>query len=87
MNLAIELPEDIAERLEAAWENISRGALEAIAVDGYRTRALSRGQVGRLLGLDYWETEAFLKKRQAHLPYDEADLQHDREALDQAVSE
>ena len=87
MNLAIELPEDIAERLEAVWENMSRGALEAIAVDGYRTHALSRGQVGRLLGLDYWETEAFLKKRQAYLPYDEADLGHDRAALDQALSE
>lgn len=87
MNLAIELPEDIAERLETVWENMSRGALEAIAVDGYRAQALSRGQVGRLLGLDYWETEAFLKKREAYLPYDEADLDHDRAAIDQALSE
>ena len=60
---------------------MSRGALEAIAVDGYRNQALSRGQLSRLRGLDYWETEAFLRKRQACLPYDEADLGCDRGAL------
>jgi Uncharacterised protein family (UPF0175) len=87
MNVAIELPEDIARLLEASWKDMPRRALEAIALEGYRTQALTRGQVGRLLGLNFWETEAFLKQKQAYLPYDESDVERDRQAIDQALSE
>ena len=87
MNLAVELPEDIARHLEAAWKNMPRRVLEAIAVEGYRSGALSRGQVGRLLGLSYSDTEVFLKERQAYLPYDETDLGRDQAAIDRALSE
>ena len=75
--IAVELPEDIAKRLESAWHDLSRGALEAVAVEGYRDGTLSREQVGRLLGLSFWETEAFLKERQAYLAYAEQDLEDD----------
>ncbi|HBY61769.1 MAG TPA: hypothetical protein DEH78_18250 [Solibacterales bacterium] len=87
MNVAIELPEDIAQLLQASWKDMPRGALEAIALEGYRTQALTRGQVGRLLGLDFWETEAFLKERQAYLQYDDSDLDRDRLAIDRAIPE
>lgn len=42
MRIVIDLPEDIAKRLEAAWPDVSGGALEAIALEGYREGALSR---------------------------------------------
>ncbi len=87
MNVAIELPEDIARQLASAWHDMPRRTLEAVAVEGYRSGALTRGQVGRLLSLSLWETEAFLKERQAYLPYDQADLERDRRSLDQALSE
>ena len=87
MNVAIELPEDIAQLLQASWKDMRRRTLEAIALEGYRTQALTRGQVGRLLGLNFWETEAFLKQKQAYLPYDESDLDRDRKAIDRALSE
>ena len=61
---------------------MSRGALEAIALEGYRDGALSREQVGRLLGLSLWDTEAFLKERQAYLAYTEEDFEQDRRDLD-----
>ena len=79
---AVNLPEDIAKQLESAWPDLSRGALEAVAAEGYRDGTLSREQVGRLLGLSSWETEAFLQKRQAYLAYDEQDLEQDRRDLD-----
>jgi len=44
-------------------------------------------KVGRLLGLNFWETEAFLKEKQAYLPYDQSDLDRDRPAIDRALSE
>lgn len=61
--IAVDLPEDIAKRLESAWRDVSRGALEAVALEGYRDGTLSREQVGRVLGLSFWDTEAFLKER------------------------
>jgi predicted HTH domain antitoxin len=84
--IAVDLPEDIAKRLESAWRDVSRGTLEAIALEGYRDGTLSREQVGRVLGLSFWETEAFLKERQAYLAYDEEDLEQDRRDLDRLGS-
>jgi predicted HTH domain antitoxin len=78
MSVNIELPEDIERLLEAEWENLPRRALEALAVEGYRSGALTRGQVGRMLGLNFWETEAFLKERGADLQYTLEDLEQDR---------
>ena len=87
MTVPIELPDDIARQLEAAWPNMPRRALEAIALEGYRSGALTRGQAGRLLGFDFWEVEAFLKERHALLPYDQTDLEADRADLARAESE
>jgi predicted HTH domain antitoxin len=56
-----------------------------LALEGYRDGALTRGQVGELLGLALWETEAFLKERQAYLQYAEEDLERDRRDLDRAL--
>jgi predicted HTH domain antitoxin len=79
--IAVEVPEDIAKRLEVAWRDVSRGMLEAVAVEGYRDGTLSREQVGRILGLSFGETEAFLKARHAYLGYDEEDLEKDVRGL------
>jgi hypothetical protein len=84
--IAVDLPEDIAKRLESAWRDLSRGALEAVALEGYRDGTLSREQVGRVLGLSFWGTEAFLKERKAYLAYEEQDLEHDRRDLDRLDS-
>ena len=85
MNVAIELPDDIAQQLETEWRDVPRRVLEAVAVEGYRSGALTRGQVQRMLNLSWWETETFLKERQAYLRYDEADLAQDRAALDRLL--
>ena len=85
MNVAVELPDDIARQLETAWHDVPHRVVEAIAVEGNRSGALTRGQVQRLLNLSWWETETFLKERRAYLPYDEADLAQDRTALDRVL--
>ncbi len=76
--IAVDLPDEIAKRLQAAWRNVPRGALEAVALEGYRDGTLTRDEVGDVLGLSFWETEAFLKNRQAYLAYAEEDLEQDR---------
>jgi len=48
--ITVTLPDDIATRLGGRG-NLSRVALESLAIEGYRTGKLSGGQVKRLLGL------------------------------------
>lgn len=85
MHIDVELPEEIAKRLQVEWKDLSRGALEAIAVEGYRDGALTRDQVGQLLGLSFWDTEAFLKRRHALLQYTDEDLEQDRRDIDRVL--
>ena len=55
--------------------------LEAFAAEAYRLHRLSRHQLSRLLGLDYWQTEDFLTQYDAKRPCTLADLQIDRQSL------
>ena len=63
MILSVEVPDAIARQLHVDGPQGSRRALESLALDGYRAGDLSRGQVSELLGMSFWETEAFLKER------------------------
>ncbi len=81
MVVTISLPEDISESLAGQWGNVSRYALETIAVEGYRTRALTETQVRRLLGVETrFEIHALLKEHRVPLLYTEADLDEDLSA-------
>ena len=52
MKVTIELPEDVSAALKGRWDDVPRRSLEAIAVEGYRTGALTETQVRRLLQLE-----------------------------------
>jgi predicted HTH domain antitoxin len=81
MQVTIVLPEDISESLQGRWGNVSHHALEAIAVEGYRTDALTEAQVRRLLGLaTRFEVHALLKEHKVPLHYMESDLEDDLSA-------
>ncbi len=86
MQITIEIPDAVIAQLKLNGSSVSRELLEAFAVEGYRRGKLSRGQVSELLGLNFWETEEFLKQRGAYLHYDLNDLEQDREALHIALS-
>ena len=78
MNVAIELPKEIANSLAGPGEDLARITLEALAAQGYRDGKLSHYEVQRLLGFNSrWETDAFLRQAGAHLDYTEADLERD----------
>lgn len=61
MQLTLEIPDEVAESLGESRGTLTRTALEAIAVEGYRGGALTTRQVRLLLGqASRWETEGFL---------------------------
>ena len=80
MQLAIELPEDIAEDLRAKWKDLPRHALEAIALEGYRSGALTESQVCRVLGFETrLEVNSFLRDRGVYYNYSPAELDQEVE--------
>jgi len=80
MQVAIELPEDIAEGLRAKWKDLPRHALEAIALEGYRSGALTESQVRRVLGFETrLEVNSFLREHGIYYDYKPSDIDQEIE--------
>jgi hypothetical protein len=81
MQITIELPEDIVVRLESKWKDVPRAALESLALEAYRSRALTAAQVRRLLVFEtQMQVDAFLKEHEI-FDYSAVDFEQDRETL------
>lgn len=79
MQITVQLPEDLAERPNAARE-----ALEALTIEGYRSGALSAYQTRLLLGFaTRYELDGFLKQHAIwEHAYTVADLENDSAGFD-----
>ena len=85
MNVAIEIPDDIGRVLAAQAGGVSRAVLEAVAIEAYRSGAITSAQVQRMLGLrSRWETESFLRRAEAYHDYTMDDLERDIAAIHDA---
>ena len=84
MEVAIHLPDDIAQHLQEQWGNdIPRHVLESLALECYRARILGESQLRRLLGFETrFEVHGFLKAHGVPF-YTLDDLEHDRKSLRQ----
>ncbi|MEZ5401887.1 MAG: UPF0175 family protein [Bryobacteraceae bacterium] len=52
MQITLDLPEDIAQGLEAKWKDLPRAALESLGLEAYRSQAITSAQLRRLLGFE-----------------------------------
>ncbi len=83
MNVSITVPDDVGHRLKEKWKDIPRRALEALAIEAYKSSVVTDAEVQSMLNLSSrWEVEEFLKRSQAYVDYTEEDLQHDIDILD-----
>ena len=57
MNVTVHIPDDLAKRLTAAGGDLSRRALEAFALEEYKSGHLTETELRQLLG---YETRAAL---------------------------
>jgi predicted HTH domain antitoxin len=70
MTLHIAIPSGIEHQLKVEWGvDFERRALEALAIEGYRTGALSSGQVAEMLRVSRYEADGFLKERGVEPPF------------------
>ena len=82
MDVSIPLPERIAQRLQASWKDVPARMLQAVAIEGYRSGALTEYEVQQMLELpSRWAVEEFLKQSRAFIDYSEADLMTDVTAI------
>jgi predicted HTH domain antitoxin len=78
MKITVDLPDDVAQRPDPGRE-----ALEALAIEGYRSGALTHYQASQLLQLSRLEFEALLKRRQVEEhAYGVDDLKQDLETIE-----
>jgi len=62
MAVTIQLPADVEQRLRAEFADLDTEAKEALALDLFRRGRLSHYELSRVLGLDRFETDAYLKR-------------------------
>lgn len=84
MQITVELPKDIAQRPDPARE-----ALEALAIEGYRSGALTSFETRRLLGFETrYELDGFLKAHNVwEHAYNVEDFNRDCETLERLEAE
>lgn len=76
----LNLPEDIAQGLEAKWKDLARAVLESVALEAYCSGALTTAQARRWLGFETrYELDGFLKQHGVYLSYGIEDVGRDAE--------
>lgn len=82
MNLTVEIPDDLAQRLETGAGDLSRRALEALAAEEYRQGRLHKPDLRRLLGFTTSDQiDTFLKVHEVWIDYTVEDLERERAGL------
>lgn len=82
MDLTVHIPDDIASLLQAAGGDLSRRALEALALEEYKRERLTKRELRRLLGFaTRFELDEFLKSHQVCEEYTIEELDRQVEAL------
>ncbi len=83
MQVTVTIPDTFAAQLLAAGKDPAQAALEALAVEGYRTERLSESEVRQMLGYETrMEVHALLKEHDVYLHYSLEDLEHDRQTAE-----
>lgn len=78
-DVTISLPDELLAAFSAQGD-FSRTALEALALEAYRTRKISAALLRQLLGLQTrMQVDGFLKDHGIELEYSMEDLERDRE--------
>ena len=87
MQVTFSIPDDLAPQIISEGKEPARAALEALALEGYRSEQISEAGIRQLLGFETrMEVHAFLKEHGAFLHYSLEDAAKDRESALQARS-
>ena len=84
MELTVQIPDELAGRMNASGGDLSRRALEALALEEFRSGRITTSELRRLLGFGTrYRLDGFLKSHGVYEDYTVEDFERDREALKQ----
>jgi hypothetical protein len=82
MDVMLHIPDEFAQRLNATGGDLSRRALEALALDEYKLGHLTTAELRRLLGFQTRAAlDGFLKAHGVTVDYTLDDLERERQDL------
>jgi len=81
MDVTVQIPDDIARRLTVDGGDLSRRALEALALEEYKAGHLTKPELRRLLGFGRYQLDGFLKSHNVFDEYTLEDFERERQAL------
>ena len=80
MKVSLDLPDDVVRQLAEEGQDLSRAALEALAIDAYRMDRITGHQLRQWLGIpSRYELDGFLKRHGVPLEYTMDDFERERE--------
>ena len=86
LRVTFDLPADVEERLRRENPNLDADVKEAYALELFRRGKVSHCELSRMLGLDRFETDAYLKRHNVFEgSLTMADLEADRETFDGVI--
>jgi hypothetical protein len=84
MDLSVQIPDELATRMGASCGDLSRRALEALALEEFKSGRITKPELRRLLGFGTrYRLDGFLKSHGVYEDYTMEDFERDREALKQ----
>ncbi|MBD1858348.1 MULTISPECIES: UPF0175 family protein [Leptolyngbya] len=87
MQITIDIPDEYIQQLEPNLEDLPQQVLETLIVEAYKDQRLTHAEVGRILKLDRFQVDAFLKQHQAYLHYTIDDFNQDLQTLQKVLGE
>jgi len=84
MELTVQIPDDLATSMSASGGDLARRALEALALEEFKSGHLTKPELRRLLGFGTrYRLDGFLKSHGVYEDYTMEDFDSDRDALKQ----
>ena len=82
MELTVQIPDELASRMSASGVDLSRRALEALALEEFKSGRITKPELRRLLGFETrYLLDAFLKTHDVSEDYTMQDLEQELEGL------
>jgi hypothetical protein len=82
MELTVQIPDELASRMSASGADLSRRALEALALEEFKSGRITKPELRRLLGFGTrYQLDGFLKAHEVYEDYTLQDLEQELEGL------
>jgi hypothetical protein len=82
MDVTVHIPDNLAHRMTVAGSDLSRRALEGLALQEYKSEHITKAELRRLLGFaTRYQLDGFLKAHNVFEKYSMEDLEREREDL------